>query len=144
MSTGEDALLIRAAEAGDAGLILRFIRGIAEYERLSGEVVNTESMVRDALFGERPAAEALLAFVGPEPAGFAVFFHNYSTFLAAAVSTWRTSSSSPAGAAGGSVARSSRAWPGSRSSAERGAWSGRFWTGTGMPSASTRVSAPAP
>jgi len=55
---------------------------LADYERLPHEVVASESRLRDTLFGARPAAEVLLAHRGAEPAGFALFFHNYSTFLA--------------------------------------------------------------
>ena len=73
---------IRSATAADAGLVLRFIRGLAEYERLAHECVATEADVRATLFGERPQAEVLIAELDGEPAGFALFFHNYSTFLA--------------------------------------------------------------
>ena len=73
---------IRAATSADVPLILSFIRGLAEYERLPHEVVATEDRLRESLFGERPEAEVLLAFAGEAAAGFALFFHNYSTFLA--------------------------------------------------------------
>ena len=73
---------IRAATREDVPLILRFIRGLAEYERLPHEVVATEELLAASLFGARPDAEVLLAFDGETPAGFALFFHNYSTFLA--------------------------------------------------------------
>jgi GNAT superfamily N-acetyltransferase len=62
-------------------LIHTLIRGLAEYERLASEAVLTEADIRDSLFGERPAAEVLIAEVGGIAAGFALFFHNYSTFL---------------------------------------------------------------
>jgi GNAT superfamily N-acetyltransferase len=58
-----------------------FIRGLAEYEHLSHLVTATEETLRDALFGTRPGAEVLLAFEATTPVGFAVFFHNFSTFL---------------------------------------------------------------
>jgi GNAT superfamily N-acetyltransferase len=58
------------------------IRGLAEYEKLSHVVVATEEQLRLTLFGERPAAEVLLAHWNGEPIGFALFFPNYSTFLA--------------------------------------------------------------
>ena len=74
-------LTIRFAAIEYAPLILRLIRGLAEYERLSDEAVVTEAAVRDSLFGEKPAAEVLIAERGGEAAGFALFFHNYSTFL---------------------------------------------------------------
>jgi GNAT superfamily N-acetyltransferase len=65
----------------DVPLILQFIRGLAEYERLSHEVTATEQGLRESLFGRHPAAEVVLCYVGEEPAGFALFFHNYSTFV---------------------------------------------------------------
>jgi GNAT superfamily N-acetyltransferase len=74
-------LRIRFATVDDVSLILRLIRGLAEYERLASEAVATEADVLASLFGERPAAEVLIAEVGDDPAGFALFFHNYSTFL---------------------------------------------------------------
>jgi GNAT superfamily N-acetyltransferase len=72
---------IRAATVGDVPLVLRFIRELAEYERLAHEVVATEEGLRETLFGQRPYAEVVIAEVEGEPAGFALFFHNYSTFL---------------------------------------------------------------
>jgi GNAT superfamily N-acetyltransferase len=63
-------------------VILRCIRGLAEFERLGHEVQATEDDVRESLFGARPAAEVVIAWAGDEPAGFALFFHNYSTFVA--------------------------------------------------------------
>jgi GNAT superfamily N-acetyltransferase len=73
---------LRSAIPDDVPVILACIRGLAEYEKLSHEVVATESLLRETLFGARPAAEVILAFRDSEPAGFALFFHNYSTFLA--------------------------------------------------------------
>ena len=74
-------LEIRPGTEEDVALILSLIRELAEYERLSHEVVATEEMLRDSLFGERRAAEVLLGHLDDEPAGFALFFHNFSTFL---------------------------------------------------------------
>jgi GNAT superfamily N-acetyltransferase len=71
---------IEKASRADVPLILNFIRKLAEYERKSHEVVSTEESLRDALFGERPVAEALLAYDGDEPVGFALYFETYSTF----------------------------------------------------------------
>ena len=76
-----EQLRIRFATADDVPLILTLIRGLAEYERLANEAVVTEADVRASLFGDRPAAEVLIAEVGNDAAGFALFFHNYSTFL---------------------------------------------------------------
>lgn len=72
---------IRAATPEDVPLVLSLIRELAVYERLSHEVVATEEVLGESLFGERRAAEVVLARVGGEPAGFALFFHNFSTFL---------------------------------------------------------------
>ena len=74
-------LEIRAATVGDLPLILSLIKELAEYERLSHEVVATEESLRRWLFGERPVAEVLIGVHGNEPAGFALFFHSFSTFL---------------------------------------------------------------
>jgi GNAT superfamily N-acetyltransferase len=78
------ALSIRPARAFDVGLILTFIRGLAEYEKLLPEVAATEDKLRATLFPPegRAAAECVLAFWDDAPAGFAIYFTNYSTFLA--------------------------------------------------------------
>lgn len=57
------------------------IQGLADYEKLSHEVVATEDILRDSLFGQHPAAEVVVGYVGSEPIGFAVFFQSFSTFL---------------------------------------------------------------
>lgn len=72
---------IRAATEDDVPLILTLIKELAEYERLSHEVVATEEVLRDSLFGEWRVAEALLGYLEDDPAGFALFFHTFSTFL---------------------------------------------------------------
>jgi GNAT superfamily N-acetyltransferase len=74
-------LEIHPATEADVPLILTFIRELADYERLSHEVVATEDALRNSLFGERRFAEVLLGYGGWSPAGFALFFHNFSTFL---------------------------------------------------------------
>jgi GNAT superfamily N-acetyltransferase len=74
-------LEIRAATERDVPLILTLIKELAKYERLSHEVVATEEALRYSLFGERRVAEALLGYLEDDPAGFALFFHNFSTFL---------------------------------------------------------------
>jgi len=71
---------IRFAEESDVKLILQFIKGLAEYEKLSHEVVATEEKLRKTLF-EQKMAEVIIGEYGGEPVGFALFFHNYSTFL---------------------------------------------------------------
>jgi GNAT superfamily N-acetyltransferase len=75
------SVAIRFATVEDVPLILTLIRGLAEYERLAHEVVVSERDLRDSLFGSSPGAEVLIAQIDDEPAGFALFFHNYSTFL---------------------------------------------------------------
>jgi GNAT superfamily N-acetyltransferase len=70
------------ATAADVPLILELIRGLAEYEKLGHQVTATEERLRETLFGERHGADVLLAYTGPECTGFALFFPNYSTFLA--------------------------------------------------------------
>ncbi len=75
---------LRPARPEDVPLILGFIRALADYEKLSHEVEATEERLRRTLFPPegRPAAECLLAFVGEEAVGFAIYFTTYSTFLA--------------------------------------------------------------
>jgi GNAT superfamily N-acetyltransferase len=73
---------ILPARESDTPVILELIRGLAEYEKLSHAVKATEARLRETLFGEQPAAEVLLAYLGGECAGLALFFQNYSTFLA--------------------------------------------------------------
>ena len=72
---------IRPAAVEDVPIILQLIRDLATYERAPDEVTATEEQLVDVLFGARPAAEVLLAFEGESPVGFAVFFHNFSTWL---------------------------------------------------------------
>lgn len=81
MSETSRDLLIRPARPADAALVLAFVRELAEYEHLSHAVSATEQTLRDSLFGSTPGAEVLLAFERDAPIGFAVFFHNFSTFL---------------------------------------------------------------
>lgn len=75
-------ITLRTATVDDVPLILRCIRGLAEYERLAHECVATEELLHESLFGASPAAQVVLAMSGREPAGFALWFRNYSTFLA--------------------------------------------------------------
>src|SRR5439155_5666176 len=72
---------IRPARVEDVQVILGLIRELATYERAPDEVTATEERLVDVLFGEKPVAEVLLAFEGKSPVGFAVFFHNFSTWL---------------------------------------------------------------
>ena len=77
------AFTLRFATIDDVPTILRCIRGLAEYERLGDACHASEERLRDSLFGASPAAEITLAFAGDDPAGFALWFRSYSTFLAA-------------------------------------------------------------
>lgn len=72
---------ILPARSEDVPIILNMIRALGDYERLSHEVVATEEGLRNWLFGERPAAEVVLAYADGAVVGFALFFHNFSTFL---------------------------------------------------------------
>ena len=73
-------MTVRSATPDDVPTILRFVRELATYEREPDAVVATEAMLRDALFGARPAAEALIAEADGAATGFALFFHNFSTW----------------------------------------------------------------
>jgi GNAT superfamily N-acetyltransferase len=76
-----EEITIRPALEHEAPVILQFIRDLAQYEHLEHECVATEASLRRTLFGERPYAEVVFACAGEQPIGFALFFHNYSTFL---------------------------------------------------------------
>jgi GNAT superfamily N-acetyltransferase len=73
--------VIRPATAGDVPLVLEFVKALAEYERLSDRVTATAATLHESLFGAHPGAEVLLAFEAQTPVGFAVYCHNFSTFL---------------------------------------------------------------
>jgi GNAT superfamily N-acetyltransferase len=79
--TRPTGLSIAPAESSDVPLILALINELAEYEKLRHESVATEAAIDEALFGLQPRAEAVVARFDGEPAGFALFFHNFSTFL---------------------------------------------------------------
>ena len=72
---------IRFAQKSDVPAILALIRELAEYERAPDEVVATEEQLREVLFGSHPAAEVLLVLEAEAPVGFALFFHNFSTWM---------------------------------------------------------------
>ena len=75
------SITLRAATRADIPQILDFIRGLAEYEKLAHEAVATPALLERHLFGDRPAAEVVIAEADGVPAGFALFFHSFSTFL---------------------------------------------------------------
>ena len=76
-----EKLVIRSATADDVPVILELIQALATYERAPNEVTATEKGLTEVLFGAKPAAEVLLAFENKTAVGFAVFFHNFSTWL---------------------------------------------------------------
>ena len=81
VSASNTGFTIRKAKEEDVPVILRFIKALAEYERLSHEVVATEEDLRRHLFGENRVAEVVIGYEDLLPVGFALFFHNFSTFL---------------------------------------------------------------
>ncbi len=74
-------MTIRNATREDLPVVLQLIHDLATYERAPDEVTATEEQLNEVLFGDRPAAEVVLALEGDAPVGFAVFFHNFSTWL---------------------------------------------------------------
>src|SRR5690554_4004397 len=80
INTKIDGLTFRMAKEEDVSLILKFIKELADYEKLLHEVVATEEILTESLF-RRKAAEVVIAELNHEPIGFALFFHNFSTFL---------------------------------------------------------------
>ena len=81
MTTPNAGIALRSAIAADVPQILAFIRELADYEKLAPEAVADEATLAAQLFGEAPAAEVVIAEVDGQSAGFALFFHNFSTFL---------------------------------------------------------------
>jgi GNAT superfamily N-acetyltransferase len=75
-------MTIRFAARADTPAIAELIRALADYEKLAHQVTGSEAALAEHLFGARPFAEVLLAEEGPQVVGFALFFHNFSTFLA--------------------------------------------------------------
>ena len=78
-----EKVYFRYAEETDVALILQFIKDLAEYERMSDEVIATEELLREWIF-EKNKAEVIFAMEGEKEVGFALFFHNFSTFLGCA------------------------------------------------------------
>ena len=81
-TSGHDEYVLRTAAPTDVPAILACIRGLAEYERLAHQCIATEALLHETLFGPDRVAEVVLASRGEETAGFALWFRNYSTFLA--------------------------------------------------------------
>jgi GNAT superfamily N-acetyltransferase len=82
MQNAQTSIRIEPATKSQVPLILHFIRQLAEYEELLHKVEADESRLEESLFGEKPCVEVVIAHLGEEPAGFAIFFSTYSTFLA--------------------------------------------------------------
>ena len=82
MPDDSNHFVLRPALSADVPIVLHCIRGLAEYEHLEHACVATEALLHESLFGADPSAEVTLAFLGEAPAGFALWFPNYSTFLA--------------------------------------------------------------
>lgn len=74
-------VVIQTATVNDVPLIFSFIKELAEYEKLAHEVVATEETLIATMFGPRPHAEAVIAYLDNQPVGIALFFHNFSTFI---------------------------------------------------------------
>jgi GNAT superfamily N-acetyltransferase len=81
MNSGPERFQIRSATEADVSLILSLIKELATYERAPDDVTATEAGLSEVLFGAKPSAEVVLAFSADNPVGFAVFFHNFSTWL---------------------------------------------------------------
>jgi len=81
MQSEQESIRIERAVKSQTPLILHFIRQLAEYEKLLDQVEVDEARIEATLFSDKPAAEVVIAFLGEEPAGFALFFSTYSTFL---------------------------------------------------------------
>ncbi|MCB0746739.1 MAG: GNAT family N-acetyltransferase [Ignavibacteriae bacterium] len=75
-------LKIKFATSDDTSIVLEFIKKLADYEKLSHEVVATEEELKKTIFAKNSNAEVILGYLGETPVAFALFFHNYSTFLA--------------------------------------------------------------
>ena len=125
---------MRAATEDDVPLILSLIRELAEYEKLIHEVVATEEVLRGSLFGERTGAEVVICYHADTPAGFALFFHNFSTFLGRPGLYLEDLYVKP-DFRGRGLGRALLVHlsPGSHRDAAAAAWSGRSSTGTSPP-----------
>lgn len=81
MSDKENIIVIRKGTAKDVSIILELIKALADYEKAPHEVIADEKLLTQNLFGDKPYAESLIADYDGEPAGFALFFHNFSTWV---------------------------------------------------------------
>jgi len=113
------------ATIDDVPVILSLIAALADYEQLASQVRATEADLRAALFGPTPAAEVILAYAGDEPAGFALYFQSFSTFVGRPGLYLEDLFVKPEWRKQGSAGCCSRGWRTSRSSEATGVWSGR-------------------
>jgi GNAT superfamily N-acetyltransferase len=81
IATDTRGFQIKSATESDVSVILSFVKKLARYEQLLHEVVATEDLLRETLFGKRRTTEVAIGYLGTQPVGFVLFFHNYSTFL---------------------------------------------------------------
>jgi GNAT superfamily N-acetyltransferase len=81
IATDTPGFQIKSATESDVPVILSFVKKLARYEQLLHEVVATEDLLRETLFGKRRTAEVAIGYLESKPFGFVLFFHNYSTFL---------------------------------------------------------------
>jgi hypothetical protein len=129
---------LRLAGPEHVSVVLSLIRQLAEYERLAHEVVATEQLLHDRLFGPQANAEVVLAWAGEQPIGFALFFHNVSTFVG------RRGLSIPRGAAMALASACWFTWPSWPLTAAAPASNGRCSIGMSQRFASTKASALSP
>ena len=102
-------MTLRFADENDCNVILTFIKALADYEKMSDQVVATEELLKEWIF-EKKKAEVLFVCEGEKEVGFALFFHNFSTFLGRAASISKTCTSGPPAAARGLAKRSLKSW----------------------------------
>ena len=124
----ENKLTFRYAVRKDIPLILQFIRDLAEYEKLLDEVVADESTLEEWIFDQKKA-EVIFAMKEGKEIGFALFFHNFSTFSGRADCIWKTSLFCRNIAVRAMGSRFYRSWRPSLCSASAAGWSGGAWTG---------------
>ena len=129
-------LTFRFAEEQDTPLILKFIKGLADYEHLLDQVVADEATLADQLF-EKKNAEALFALEDGKEVGFALFFHNFSTFLGRSGLYLEDLFVLPKHRGKGYGKASCKDWRPSPWNGAAAAWSGGAWTGTSPASAFT-------
>ncbi len=141
MTPSLDVRIVPATEK-DTPVIVSLIKGLADYERLAHEVEATEEGIHESLFGDWPAAEVVLAYVGSDVAGFALFFHNFSTFLGRRGLYLEDLFVLPAYRVAESAGASCPISPASRSNAAVAGWSGGCSIGMRPRSDSTRASVP--